>query len=37
MLTPAQQKWVDHLSDTNKVEIFPYDIKCNEKFGVRAI
>ncbi len=32
MLTPAQQKWVDHLSDTNKVEIFPFDSKCNEKF-----
>lgn len=32
MLTPSQQKWVDHLSDTNKVEIFPFDPKCNEKF-----
>lgn len=32
MLTPAQQKWVDHLSDTNKIEIFPFDPKCNEKF-----
>jgi GrpB-like predicted nucleotidyltransferase (UPF0157 family) len=32
MLTPTQQKWVDHLSDTNKVEIFPLDSKCNKKF-----
>lgn len=32
MLTPAQQKWVDHLSDTDKVEIFPFDSMCNEKF-----
>ena len=32
MLTPAQQKWVDHLSDTDKIEIFPYDPKAPEKF-----
>jgi len=32
MLTPSQQKWVDHLSDTNKVEIFPFDPKSNGKF-----
>jgi GrpB-like predicted nucleotidyltransferase (UPF0157 family) len=32
MLTFVQQKWIDHLSDTNKVEIFPLDPKCSEKF-----
>jgi GrpB-like predicted nucleotidyltransferase (UPF0157 family) len=32
MLTPAQQKWVDHLSDTDKIKIFPYDPTVEEKF-----
>lgn len=32
MLTPTQQQWVDHLSDVDKIQIFPYDLKAPEKF-----
>lgn len=32
MLTPEQEKWVQHLNTTGKVEIFPYDEKAPEKF-----
>lgn len=32
MLTPEQEKWVQHLNTTGKVEIFPYDDKAPEKF-----
>lgn len=32
MLTDAQQEWVNHLSDTDKIEIFPYDPMVEEKF-----
>jgi GrpB-like predicted nucleotidyltransferase (UPF0157 family) len=32
MLTDKQQKWVEHLSETDKVKIFPYDPSCVEKF-----
>ena len=32
MITPAQQKWIDHLSDVDKIVIFPYDPKAPEKF-----
>lgn len=32
MLTPEQQKWIDHLSDTDKVKIIPFDPTSEEKF-----
>lgn len=32
MLTANQQKWIDHLSDVDKIVIKPYDPSCNEKF-----
>ena len=32
MITSEQQKWIDHLSDTSKVSIFPLDHKAEEKF-----
>lgn len=32
MLTAEQQKWIDHLDDVKKVEIFPFDNKAEEKF-----
>jgi len=32
MLTPDQQKWIDHLSDTKTVSIVPYDSTCEEKY-----
>lgn len=32
MLTPKQEEWVNHLSDTNHVEIFPFDPTSEEKF-----
>ena len=32
MLTTKQQKWVDHLSDVHKIQIFPFDPKSSEKF-----
>lgn len=32
MLTPEQEKWVQHLNTTGRVEIFPYDEKAPEKF-----
>lgn len=32
MLTPVQQKWVDHLSDVDKIQIFPYDPTVEQKF-----
>lgn len=32
MITQEQEKWLSHLSDTNKVDIAPFDPKSNEKF-----
>lgn len=32
MLTIDQQKWIDHLSDEDKIIIKPYDPSCEEKF-----
>ncbi len=32
MLTPEQETWLEHLDDTNSVEIFPYDPDACEKF-----
>jgi GrpB-like predicted nucleotidyltransferase (UPF0157 family) len=32
MLTPAQEKWLEHLSDMDSVEICPADSKAREKF-----
>jgi len=32
MLTAEQQKWIDHLSDTKVVTIFPFDPTSEEKF-----
>ncbi|MBU2101317.1 GrpB family protein [Patescibacteria group bacterium] len=32
MLTPEQQKWIDHLGDENKVNIVPFDPTSEEKF-----
>jgi GrpB-like predicted nucleotidyltransferase (UPF0157 family) len=31
-LTPAQERWVEHLSDNDRVEIKPYDPGSTEKF-----
>jgi GrpB-like predicted nucleotidyltransferase (UPF0157 family) len=33
MITEEQQKWLDHLSDTNKVTIVPWDPDCENKFA----
>jgi GrpB-like predicted nucleotidyltransferase (UPF0157 family) len=32
MITPEQEKWLLHLSDTDVVKIYPADPKANEKF-----
>jgi len=32
MITEEQQIWLDHLDDTDKVEIFPFDETSEEKF-----
>lgn len=32
MLTPEQEKWVNHLNTTGTVKIFPYDEKAPKKF-----
>jgi GrpB-like predicted nucleotidyltransferase (UPF0157 family) len=32
MITKDQQKWLDHLSDTNKVTIVPWDPDCENRF-----
>lgn len=32
MLNSDQQKWIDHLSDVDKIVIKPYDPTCIEKF-----
>jgi len=32
MLTPEQEKWVDHLNDTDEVKIIPFDPTAQEKF-----
>lgn len=32
MITSDQQKWIDHLSDKDKIVIKPYDPSCNKKF-----
>lgn len=32
MLTPEQEKWINHLPDDNRIEIFPYDPDSPEKF-----
>lgn len=37
MLTPEQEKWIEHLSDTDTISIVPFDVTANEKFEqVRA-
>lgn len=32
MLTPEQQKWIDHLRDDDRITIKPYDPSTIEKF-----
>lgn len=32
MLTTEQQKWIDHLSDTDTVAVIPFDPTCEEKY-----
>jgi GrpB-like predicted nucleotidyltransferase (UPF0157 family) len=32
MLTPEQEKWLAHLSDTKKIRIIPFDPTAEEKF-----
>jgi GrpB-like predicted nucleotidyltransferase (UPF0157 family) len=32
MLSPEQQKWIDHLQDDNKTKITPYDPDSEQKF-----
>ncbi len=32
MITPKQQRWLDHLSDEKKINIVPYDPSCKEKY-----
>lgn len=32
MLTPAQQTWIDHLSDTDTISIVPFDATAEAKF-----
>ncbi len=32
MLTEAQEKWINHLSDTDFVSVIPHDPTCEEKF-----
>ena len=32
MITPEQQIWLDHLSDTDTVKIIPFDPTCEEKY-----
>jgi GrpB-like predicted nucleotidyltransferase (UPF0157 family) len=38
MITPDQQKWINHLSDESKIKIIPFDPTSQEKFEkVRSI
>jgi hypothetical protein len=32
MITAEQQKWLDHLSDSDKISVVPFDSTCEEKF-----
>jgi len=32
MLTPEQEQWINHLSDTEKVSVIPFDPTCDGKF-----
>lgn len=32
MITPKQRKWIDHLSDTDKIKIVPFDPTAEAKF-----
>ncbi len=32
MITPEQQKWIDHLSDTKTIVVVPFDPTCEEKY-----
>lgn len=32
MLTPEQEKWIDHLSDTDQIKIVLFDVTAEEKF-----
>lgn len=32
MITRKQQKWIDHLSDVDKIKIVPFDPTAEEKF-----
>jgi GrpB-like predicted nucleotidyltransferase (UPF0157 family) len=32
MLTDEQEKWINHLSDTDHVSVIPHDPSCEEKF-----
>lgn len=34
MLTPAQEKWIAHLSDETKIKIVPFDPTAEEKFEI---
>lgn len=33
MITPEQQQWLDHLSDTDTVQVVPYDTNAPRKFS----
>ncbi|MDD5639599.1 MAG: GrpB family protein [Candidatus Pacebacteria bacterium] len=32
MLTSSQEKWINHLSDVDRINIVPFDFSANEKF-----
>lgn len=34
MLSQKQKKWLNHLDDTNKIDIIPYDPKTKEVFSI---
>lgn len=34
MLTADQQKWINHLSGTDKITVFPFDSTAEEKFRI---
>jgi GrpB-like predicted nucleotidyltransferase (UPF0157 family) len=33
MLSPQQKLWINHLNDTDKIRIIPFDPTCEEKFS----
>ncbi len=34
MFTPEQRQWIDHLSDKDRISIFPFDPTAEDKFKV---